>query len=96
MIQKVRLEHDPTEDARATMELIQLKLTKSVEFGDWFLGGVDQSKVLGNYDSLQLNENIEQCQTFLAQTNFGLHEEFFKQIKQQHKGLRDTINILFE
>ncbi len=31
LIQKTRLEHDPTEDARATMELIQLKLSKSME-----------------------------------------------------------------
>jgi hypothetical protein len=30
LIQKTRLEHDPTEDARATMELIQLKLSKSM------------------------------------------------------------------
>jgi hypothetical protein len=30
LIQKTRLEHDPTEDATATMELIQLKLTKSM------------------------------------------------------------------
>jgi len=44
-------------------------------------------KVLGNYDSLQLDENIEQCQTFLAQTKFGLQEDFFKKIKQQNKGL---------
>ena len=29
LIQKTRLEHDPTEDARATMELIQLKLSES-------------------------------------------------------------------
>ena len=28
LIQKTRLEHDPTEDARATMELIQLKLSQ--------------------------------------------------------------------
>jgi hypothetical protein len=84
------------------MELIQLKLSKStrndfnslkinifeldIEFGDWFLGGVDQMKVLGNYDSLQLDENIEQCQTFLAQTKFGLQDDFFKKIKQQNKG----------
>jgi RNA exonuclease 1 len=31
LIQKIRNEHDPTEDARATMELIQLKLSKSME-----------------------------------------------------------------
>jgi len=31
LIQKTRLEHDPTEDATATMELIQLKLSKSME-----------------------------------------------------------------
>ena len=30
LIQKTRLEHDPTEDARATMELIQLKLSQSL------------------------------------------------------------------
>jgi len=69
------------------MELIQLKLSKNIEFGDWFLGGVDQLKVLGNYDSLQLNENIEQCQTFLSQTKFGLQDDFFKKIKQQSKAL---------
>jgi hypothetical protein len=65
-----------------------------IEFGDWFLGGVDQLKVLGNYDSLQLNENIEECQTFLAQTKLGLQEDFFKKIKQQNKGLiiEQTIN----
>ncbi|CAF3341849.1 unnamed protein product [Rotaria sp. Silwood1] len=87
LIQKTRLEHDPTEDARATMELIQLKLSKNIEFGDWFLGGVDQLNVLGNYDSLKLDENIQQCQTFLVQTKFGLQEDFFKRIKQQNKAL---------
>jgi len=87
LIQKIRLEHDPTEDARATMELVLLKLSKNIEFGDWFLGGVDHLKVLGNFDSLELNENIEQCQTFLSQTKFGLQEDFFKKIKQQNKGL---------
>ncbi|CAF2119965.1 unnamed protein product [Rotaria magnacalcarata] len=87
LIQKTRLEHDPTEDARATMELVQLKLGKNIEFGDWFLGGVDQLKVLGNYDSLQLDENIQECQTFLAQTKFGLQEDFFKRIKHQNRAL---------
>ena len=58
-----------------------------IKFGDWFLGGVDQMKVLGNYDSLQLNESIEQCQTFLAETKFGLQEDFFKKIKQQNQSL---------
>ncbi|CAF4008536.1 unnamed protein product, partial [Rotaria sp. Silwood1] len=56
-----------------------------IEFGDWFLGGVDQLNVLGNYDSLKLDENIQQCQTFLVQTKFGLQEDFFKRIKQQNK-----------
>ncbi len=43
-------------------------------------------EVLGNFDSLQLNESIEECQTFLSQTKFGLKEDFFKKIKQQNKG----------
>ncbi|CAF3942904.1 unnamed protein product [Adineta steineri] len=96
LIQKTRLEHDPTEDARATMELIQLKLCKNIEFGDWFLGGVDQLKVLGNFDSLELNENFEQCKTFLAQTKFGLQEDFFKKIKHQNKALiiEQTVNTV--
>ena len=57
-----------------------------IEFGDWFLGGVDQMKILGNFDSLKLNENIEQCQTFLAQTKFGCQEDFFKKVKHQQNG----------
>ena len=104
LIQKTRLEHDPTEDARATMELIQLKLSQSsfdrsieffvlieinvvldIEFGDWFLGGVDQQKVLGNFDSIQLDENLEECQTFLSQTKFGFQEDFFKKFKNKEK-----------
>ncbi|CAF1035137.1 unnamed protein product [Adineta ricciae] len=87
LIQKTRLEHDPTEDARATMELIQLKLCNSLNFGDWFLGGVDHLKVLGNYDSLQLNESVDECRTFLTETKFGLQEDFFKKIRQQDKAL---------
>jgi hypothetical protein len=66
-----------------------------IEFGDWFLGGVDQLKVLGNYDSLQLDENIQQCHTFLAQTKFGLQEDFFKKIKQQNKGLEISETFYF-
>ncbi|UJR24848.1 hypothetical protein I4U23_006217 [Adineta vaga] len=100
LIQKTRLEHDPTEDARATMELIQLKLCNNINFGDWFLGGVDHLKVLGNFDSLQLNESIEECRTFLTETKFGLQEDFFKKIRQQDKALiieqtvtNDTISL---
>ena len=65
-----------------------------MKYGDWFLGGVDQMKVLGNYDSLQLNESIEQCQTFLAETKFGLQEDFFKKIKQQNQSLFHPLIII--
>ena len=65
-----------------------------IKFGDWFLGGVGQMKVLGNDDSLQLNESIEQCQTFLAETKFGLQDDFFKKIKQQNQGLSSELIIV--
>ncbi|CAF0885351.1 unnamed protein product, partial [Didymodactylos carnosus] len=79
-----QIDHDPTEDARATMALVKLKLSKDIRFGDWFLGGVDQLTVVGQYDKLVLNENEEKCQQFMTNTKFGLQDNFFDKVKS-HK-----------
>lgn len=48
-------------------------------------------KVLGQYDSVKLDEDVEQCQSFVAQTKFGLQEDFFKKIKDKQNGSNRTV-----
>jgi len=53
-----------------------------VKFGDWFLGGVDQMKILGDRGSLQSKASMEQRRTLVVETRFGSQEDFSNEIKE--------------
>lgn len=74
--------HNPSVDARASMQLVLLKLRRGFDFGDVIINGCtsmfdeEDANDLAGFDQVDMN-NEESIRKFIYQTGLNIEQNFF-------------------